>query len=76
MDFSIDDKKMLKKTYKVRFAGGAYEITLPKVAVEREARRLGISEEDVVEKLVAVWRFNAFRGLHLDFEVKERREVK
>ena len=74
MDFSLDDKKMLKKTYKVRFAGGAYEITLPRVAVEREARRLGVGEEEVLERLVGVWRFNEFRGLHLLFELKEETE--
>ena len=70
----FDDKKVIKKKYKVRLAGGqgsTMEITLPKEAVEREARRLGISEREAVEKLVGVWRFNEFRGLHLDFEVKK-----
>ena len=69
----LDDKKVIQKRYKVRLAGlqgSTMEITLPKEAVEREARRLGITEKDV-EKLVGVWRFNEFRGLHLDFEVKK-----
>jgi len=69
----LDDKKVIKKRYKVRLAGSqgsTMEITLPKEAVEREARRLGISEKDV-EKLVGVWRFNEFQGLHLDSEVKK-----
>jgi hypothetical protein len=71
---SIDDKKAIMKRYKLRTAGNrdaTIEITLPKEAVEREARRLGISEEEAVEKLVGVWRYNSFRGLHLDFEVKK-----
>jgi hypothetical protein len=70
---SIDDKKAIVKRYKLRTAGAqgaTIEITLPKEAVEREARRLGISEEEAVEKLIGVWRFNSFRGLHLDFELK------
>jgi hypothetical protein len=69
----IDDKRAIVKRYKLRTAGAqgaTIEITLPKEAVEREARRLGISEEEAVEKLIGVWRFNSFRGLHLDFELK------
>lgn len=71
---SIDDKKAIVKKYKLRTAGAqgaTIEITLPRQAVEREARNLGISEEEAVEKLMGVWRYNSFRGLHLDFEVKK-----
>jgi hypothetical protein len=71
---SIDDKRAIVKKYKLRTAGAqnaTIEITLPREAVEREARRLGISEEEAVDKLVGVWRYNSFRGLHLDFEVKK-----
>lgn len=72
---NIDDTKAIVKKYKLRNAGAqnaTIEITLPKQAVEREARRLGVSEEEAVEKLTGVWRYNSFRGLHLDFEVKTR----
>lgn len=71
---TLDDKKVIVKKYKLRTAGAqgaTIEITLPKQAVQREARRLGISEEEAVEKLVGVWRYNNFRGLHLDFELKK-----
>jgi len=67
----LDDAKVIMKKYKLRRAGAqgaTIEITLPKEAVEREARRLGISEEEVTEKLLGVWKYNAFRGLHLSFE--------
>lgn len=67
----LDDKEVIVKKYKLRTAGArgaTIEITLPKEAVEREARRLGISEEEAAEKLVGVWRYNAFPGLHLSFE--------
>lgn len=71
---TLDDKKLIVKKYKLRTAGAqgaTIEITLPKAAVEREARRLGISEEEAVQKMLGVWRFNSFRGLHLDFELKK-----
>jgi hypothetical protein len=74
--FAIDDKKAIVKRYKLRTAGAqgaTIEITLPKEAVEREARRLGIGEQEASERLIGVWRYNNFRGLHLDFELK--REV-
>lgn len=70
----VDDREVITKKYKLRTAGAqnaTIEITLPKDAVEREARRLGISEEEAAEKLVGVWRYNSFRGLHLIFEVKK-----
>jgi len=71
---AIDDTKTIVKKYKLRTAGAqnaTIEITLPKEAVEREARRLGISEEEAGQKLLGVWRYNSFRGLHLDFEVRK-----
>jgi len=71
---SLDDKKLIVKKYKLRTAGAqgaTIEITLPKGAVEREARRLGISEKEAVEKLLGVWRYNSFPGLHLSFERKQ-----
>jgi len=67
----IDDKKVIMKKYKLRRAGAqkaTIEITIPREAVEREARRLGISEKEAVGKLLGVWRYNSFQGLHLDFE--------
>lgn len=71
---SLDEKKAIIKKYKLRTAGNqgaTIEITLPKAAVQREARRLGISEEEAVEKLIGVWMFNDFKGLYLHFELKK-----
>lgn len=70
----LDDKEVITRKYKLRTAGAqnaTIEITLPKDAVEREARRLGVSEEEAVKKLVGVWRYNSFQGLHLIFELKK-----
>jgi len=70
----VDDRKVIKRKYKLRRTGAqnaTIQITVPKAAVEREARRLGINEEEAVEKLFGVWRYNSFLGLHLDFEMKK-----
>lgn len=71
----IDDKKVIMKKYRLRRVGArraTIAITLPREVVEREARRLGISEEEAAEKLFGVWKYNDFHGLHLSFEpVKE-----
>lgn len=74
---AFDEKKVLLKKYKLRTAGAqgaTIEITLPKEALEREARRLDVSEEQAVEKLMGVWKYNSFKGLHLDFELKTPEE--
>jgi len=71
----IDDTKVIKKKYKLRRVGAqraTIEITLPKEAVEREARRLGIGEDEAVDKLLGVWKYNEFDGIHLSFETIEK----
>ena len=71
---NTNDKSAIVKKYKLRTAGAqgaTMEITLPREAVEREARCLGLTEEEAVKKLIGVWRYNGFKGLHLDFEVKK-----
>jgi len=78
MEASLNDKDVLEQRYKLRMAGGrggkrsTYVISLPKSAVLREARRLGIDEKDATEKLVGCWRFNGFVGLRLVFELKNK----
>lgn len=67
----LKDKDVIIKTYKVRKTGrhgATLETSIPKEVFEREARRLGLAFEEALEKLVAVWRYNNFRGLHLSFE--------
>lgn len=71
----IDDKKVIIKKYRIRTTGkqgSTLETSIPKEAFEREARRLGLPFEEALEKLVAVWRFNNFHGLHLSFELAEK----
>lgn len=76
--YQIDDKKVIMKRYKLRRVGArkaTIQITLPREVVEREARRLGINEEEAVEKLRGVWKYNNFQGVHLSFEVRKKELV-
>jgi len=68
----LDEDNVIIKRYKIRSTGklgATLETSLPKEAFEREARRIGLTFEEALEKLVAVWRFNDFRGLLLSFEL-------
>lgn len=70
----IDEKNVIIKKYSIRRTGNkgsSLETTIPREVFEREARRMDMSFEEAIEKLDAVWRFNSFHGLHLNFEVKE-----
>lgn len=70
----IDDKNVLIKRYKIRTTGkqgATLETSIPREVFEREARRLGLTVEEALAQLEAVWRFNNFHGLHLSFEPKE-----
>lgn len=74
-EIDLDDTKVILKRYRLRVAGSqgaSMEITLPKAVVARECRRLGIPESEAITKIIGVWKFNSFRGLHLDFELKEK----
>lgn len=76
METTIDlnDEKVIIKTYKVRKTGrhgATIETSIPREVFEREARRLGLTFEEAVKQLVAVWRYNSFHGLHLSFEQKK-----
>jgi hypothetical protein len=69
----LNDADVLRKTYKLRRTGdkgSTIEVSIPREVLEREARRQGLTLDEALEKLIAVWRFNSFRGLHLDFELK------
>jgi len=73
----IDEKEALVKKYRIRptgKGGATLETSIPKEVFCREARRLGLTFEEALEKLVAVWRYNSFRGLHLSFEPAAEQE--
>jgi hypothetical protein len=67
----IDEKKVYMKRYRVRptgTCGSTLETSIPREAFERECRGQGLTVEEGLEKLDAVWRFDSFKGLHLTFE--------
>lgn len=75
----IDDRNVIMRKYKLRRAGAqgaTIEITVPKEAVEREARRLGVTEEELAEVLLGVWKYDSlpFPGLVLQFEKRRQRK--
>jgi len=70
---NLSDEELIIKRYKIRATGSqnaSIETTIPREAFEREARRQGMTTEEALRNLTAVWRFNSFRGLHLSFENK------
>ena len=70
----ISDQDVIVKRYKIRLTGrlgSSIETTVPKEVFEREVRRLGLTVEEALEKLDAVWRYNSFKGLYLTFEPNE-----
>lgn len=70
----LTDEEVIIKRYRVRTTGkrgASIETTIPREVFERECRRLGLTIEEGLAQLEAVWRYNNFRGLHLGFEKKE-----
>ena len=75
----LSDDQVIIRRYKVRTTGNqnaSIETTIPREAFEREARRQGMTIEEALKNLAAVWRFNNFRGLHLSFENRENELIK
>lgn len=69
----LSDEKVIIKRYKVRSVGkqsASIETTIPREAFEREARRCGMTRNQALNELAAVWRFDSFQGLYLTFEKK------
>jgi len=71
MQSKLNDKRMLIKRYKLRKAtssGSTVEVSIPKIVLDREMRRLGLFLDEDIKKIEAVWRFDSFEGLYLTFE--------
>ena len=70
----LDDPEMFVKTYRLRKTGAdgqSIEVTLPKEVFRREMRRLGLSQDEALKMLNAVWHYGTFRGIYLSFEASE-----
>jgi hypothetical protein len=69
---------LLRKCYKIRTTGKngkSIETSIPKEVFEREARRQGLTVEEALNKLQAVWQYDGFAGLFLSFEPKKDQEA-
>jgi len=67
----LDDPNLLLKKYRLRKTGAygsSTEVTIPQEVFDREARRLGLSRDEALDLLQAVWRYGGFRGVYLAFE--------
>ena len=74
IELELDDPNLIMKTYKIRLTGAkgaSIETTIPREVFEREARKKGMTVKEAVKKLRAVWRYNNFDGLNLQFEPKK-----
>ena len=65
----VEPREALSCRYRVRRAGTGHtiEVSLPKVVVEREARKLDLSPEDFMEEYEIEWLYGNFDGLHARF---------
>ena len=53
-----------RKSYKIRIVGtGGIEVSLPRVVVERAARKHGLEVKEFVEKFKLVHLYNNFTGI-------------
>ena len=75
---SLDDPEMFVKSYRLRKTGAggkSIEITLPQEVFRREIRRLGLSKDEALKLLTAVWHYGPFHGIYLAFEAIEEKGV-
>lgn len=71
----IDIKKTYADTYTMRKVGGSITTTVPKKVVERKAKELGISVEELIENYVVTMLYNSFKDIDCAF-IFEKKENK
>lgn len=71
----IDPSEALSERYAIRRAGkgSTLESCLPRVVVEREARRKGMSVEDFLKSYEAEYLYNSFGGMHVRFVERKKK---
>jgi hypothetical protein len=60
-----------QKVCTIRKAGRTFQTSIPKLVLDREARRLGIGLEQIPTQLRVRWFFDNFRGLVALIERKQ-----
>jgi hypothetical protein len=71
----IDFRKALEKRCTIRLVGRTFETSIPKLVVEREARRWGINPEQIPKRLAVRWVFDDFDGLVAIIEPKDKKRA-
>jgi hypothetical protein len=70
----IDLMETLEKKYKFRLVGKTVEVSIPRLPMERDARLLGLSIKEFMNRYAAVWHYDGFPGLYLTFQEKPQRK--
>jgi len=67
----IDIRRVYRKRYTLRRSGsGGISTTVPKMAMEREARVRGLTVEEFIEQYDIEWLFNHFSGYYIQIVPK------
>jgi len=68
-------KGALQKTYKIRrnsIGRDSVIVAMPFEVVEREARKLGLTVDEFIDKYQAVAQYDSFDGIHYTFTKNEK----
>lgn len=71
---TMTNKSLYRKSYKVRLVGknlAGAEVTMPRIVLEKEARKHGLTVSDFLDQFVAVAQFNSIEGVLYTFERKD-----
>lgn len=67
----MEIKDALQKTYKIRRNASGRDsvvVAMPFEVIEREARKLGLTVDEFIDKYQAVAQYDSFNGIHYTFE--------
>ena len=67
----MSDETLYRKPYKIRLVGknlAGAEVTIPRIVIEREARKNELTIGEFLEQFVAVAHFNSIEGVLYTFE--------
>jgi len=70
----MTNEALYRKQYKMRFVGKdltGVEVTMPRLVIEREARRYNLTVDEFLEQFVAVAHFNSIEGILYTFEPRK-----
>ena len=73
----VQPDELYEKRYKLRKSGKdgvSIEVTVPRIILEYEARKRGLSVDEALARFEGVWKFNNLKGVYLFvFEEREKK---